>query len=218
MKTNLHSRKAGAFTLIEMVGVLAVIALLAAILVPKVFSAITNARYANTISSLNAVKTACTDYYGKYGKFAGVNGASLPTGQANAWDTVLVGDNFLERKFECRLGTRGAEQIMLATSDASTTAPSAETYPFKLDGTNTIGGNKLMLVAKIPGVSGADAFELSQRVDGDAMSTSEAALDDKGRVAYAAPTGTPGRYHGFCLPPPSLVHCPLRLAHPNPPP
>ena len=48
MKINTHlpkRRQSKAFTLIEMIGVLAVIAILAALLIPKIFNAINSAQY-----------------------------------------------------------------------------------------------------------------------------------------------------------------------------
>src|SRR6266704_6062192 len=75
------TRKANAFTLIEMIGVLAVIAILAALLIPKIFEAINNARINNAVVSYNTVKAACMDHYGKYGAIdATTNGATVAQG------------------------------------------------------------------------------------------------------------------------------------------
>ena len=52
------------FTLIEMIGVLAVIAILAAMLLPKVFSAINDSRVNNAAVSVETIKTSATDHYG----------------------------------------------------------------------------------------------------------------------------------------------------------
>src|SRR2546426_12807677 len=68
-KTNEGSRGASAFTLIEMIGVLAVIAILAAMLIPRVFEAINSARINNAAVSCETIKTAAADHYGKYGRF-----------------------------------------------------------------------------------------------------------------------------------------------------
>src|ERR1044071_4050175 len=70
MKTNSGLNRAGSrrnqgFTLIEMIGVLAVIAILAAVLVPKVFEAINNAKVNNAAMSCQTVKTAIIDHYAK---------------------------------------------------------------------------------------------------------------------------------------------------------
>jgi prepilin-type N-terminal cleavage/methylation domain-containing protein len=63
--TLVQKRKAQAFTLIEMIGVLAVIAILAALLIPKVFEAINNSRINNAAVSYNTVKAALSDHYAK---------------------------------------------------------------------------------------------------------------------------------------------------------
>ena len=81
MKTNSQLNRAAnrrnqGFTLIEMIGVLAVIAILAAVLVPKVFEAINNSRVNNTAMTINTVKTAIADHYAKYGSLVMTNSRS----------------------------------------------------------------------------------------------------------------------------------------------
>ena len=190
MKTNLQSRKAEAFTLIEMVGVLAVIALLAAILVPKVFSAINNARYANTVSSINAVKTAATDYFGKYGRFGEIGGVRMTTTISNTWDKVLVAENFLERPFDTRLGDAPAIKVVASS------ATLGDGTCFALNGVaaNAIAAGSTVVVATIDNVEAADAWELSKRIDGGTNSPltqlTGSTKDDLGRVTYPAGGGT----------------------------
>src|SRR5438034_4852073 len=76
-------RKATGFTLIEMIGVLAVIAILAALLIPKVFEAINNSRINNAVVSYNTVKAACMDHYAKFGGMdRTTSGAAVPAGAA----------------------------------------------------------------------------------------------------------------------------------------
>ena len=178
--------KSSAFTLIEMVGVLAVIALLAAILVPKVFSAINNARYSNTVSSLNAVKTAAVDYFGKYGRFGEIGGAKFSTTSSNAWDKVLVAENFLERPFDTRLGD--TPTIKVVTSSGTTPGTG---NCFALNGVNAIPDGSTVVVATIANVLAVDAWELSKRVDGEALSaTNSTSACTLGRVTYPAGGGT----------------------------
>jgi general secretion pathway protein G len=55
------------FTLVEMIGVLAVIAILASLLVPRVFQAIDDSKINNAASTCNSVKSAINEYYGKFG-------------------------------------------------------------------------------------------------------------------------------------------------------
>src|SRR5438067_10837120 len=97
-------RQARAFTLIEMIGVLAVIAILAALLIPKVFSAINDARINNACVSLDTVKTAVADHYGKYGKLSssfGTNDLTLPV--ANFDRTVLLAEGYLDKPFTAKI-------------------------------------------------------------------------------------------------------------------
>src|SRR5271165_701149 len=95
-----HTRRE-AFTLIEMIGVLAVIAILAAMLIPKVFSAIDAARVNSTAVNLDTVKTAVADHYGKYGQFNMLFGTNNVTGSTNiftGYDTaVLLQEGLLDK-------------------------------------------------------------------------------------------------------------------------
>src|SRR5437762_8835164 len=85
------------FTLIEMIGVLAVIAILASLLIPKIYEAINNARISNTALSYNTVKTALADHYAKYGSLLSSNGVAMGTppgpGSTN-FDSIVVAEGF----------------------------------------------------------------------------------------------------------------------------
>lgn len=54
------------FTLIEMIGVLAIIGILAAVVAPRVIESIRDAKVTSAISSVNAAKTAVLNYYQRY--------------------------------------------------------------------------------------------------------------------------------------------------------
>src|SRR5678809_499256 len=89
------------FTLIEMIGVLAVIAILAAVLIPKVFEAINNARVNNAAMTINSAKTACVDHYAKYGSFPvdGSSGTPVAIAAPNdplLFDLVLVKEGLMD--------------------------------------------------------------------------------------------------------------------------
>src|SRR5438034_7612165 len=101
--------KAKGFTLIEMIGVLAVIAILASMLIPKIFEAINSARINNTVQSYNSVKTAVLDHYGKYGaiNFLGVPapGAPATVAQMAAYDRlILLPESLIDKPFAARVG------------------------------------------------------------------------------------------------------------------
>src|ERR1043166_9323586 len=109
MQVNSNKRKrAQGFTLIEMIGVLAVIAILASMLIPKIFEAINSARINNVVQSYNAIKTAVVDHYGKYGaiNIIGTTGAATTAAQLAAYDTqVLLAEALVDKPFRCRVGT-----------------------------------------------------------------------------------------------------------------
>ena len=97
MMTRDLSRKRHAFSLIEMIGVLAVIAILASLLVPKIFEAINNAHMSQTVLSCQTIKTATLEHYAKYLSLASSNGNSLSFSGSNPktfanFDDVLVSE------------------------------------------------------------------------------------------------------------------------------
>lgn len=165
-------RSARGFTLIEMVGVLAVIAILAALLVPKIFSAINDSRFSSTVSTLNSCKTATMSYFGKVGQFT----------TTNNFDAVLVSGDYLERPFAAKLGTGGSMQVVAGPGGAGA--------GYALDGVTSATTNSMVVQCVITSVPIADAVELSKRIDGDSLSASNlTAADNSGRVVYAAPSG-----------------------------
>lgn len=168
MKTNIRKHHKG-FTLIEMVGVLAVIAILAALLVPKIFAAIDESRYNNTVSSINGVKAATMSYFGKVGSFTNVTDFAQ----------VLITAGYLENPFTPKIGVSPAVTV------ASSTTPSFT----KLDGVSaTVSGS--IVYINLGAIPAEDARELSRRIDGTDMSANDlTSADDEGRVIYAAPSG-----------------------------
>src|SRR4249920_1865534 len=138
------------FTLIEMIGVLAVIAILAAVLIPKVFEAINNARVNNAAMTVNAVKTACIDHYAKFGSFP-VDGTTTPptaltAAQQSTFDQTLLKEGFMDKPFAVKIGdgiaensTAGADtthtRIQISAASAATTVANGSTAGvYDLDG------------------------------------------------------------------------------------
>ena len=191
------NRKAGAFTLIEMIGVLAVIAILAALLIPKVFSAINDARVSSVIVGADTVKTAVIDSYGKNGRFDATNNVAIP-GFSTPWsgyDTnVLMAQGLLDKPFLTKAGTYSSVQVVACVP--ATTAPTGNNGAYALQGNAVVNDatGTYVVEAVVQGVAEADAQAISQRIDGPTMSTPGATPgtpDIQGRVQYAAP-GTPG--------------------------
>ncbi len=209
-----NNRKAGAFTLIEMIGVLAVIAILAAVLIPRVFEAINSSRINNAAMSTQAAKTALIDHYAKYGALY-VDGstnppAALTAAQALQFDLVLMKEQLMDKAFNTKislandtLGTSTRVSLLsLAGATVGTTAVDATSATFDLDGTggavSDISGS-YTAVAILHNVAALDAWELSNRIDGTGVSgtagnlseTDSTTADLRGRVKYAAAAGTP---------------------------
>ncbi len=203
MKTTISQRKSSqAFTLIEMIGVLAVIAILASMLIPKIFEAINSARINNTVQSYNAVKTAVLDHYGKYGaiNYLGAPAAApfgpLAAGSAPmlAYDRqVLLPEALIDKPFAARVGTTW---IVQAVAGAGAVAVTGVNSAYDLDGSgaaaNDADPSAFVVQALITGVAIADAIEISDRLDGAGtvaapLSFPAGGADLAGRVKYAAP-------------------------------
>ena len=180
------------FTLVEMIGVLAVIAVLAGLLIPRVFSAVGQSRINTAALGYNSLKSASLLYFGKYGRFGGAAGA--PTNAVAAWDSsVLLTEGFVEKKFETQMATATEVDLVAASANVAVTAAAAGTYDIAgITGNNTAIGVSVV-EAVLTGVSADDAKELNDRIDGAALGlTTGTTADIKGRVKYDIATGTTG--------------------------
>jgi prepilin-type N-terminal cleavage/methylation domain-containing protein len=180
------------FTLVEMIGVLAVIAVLAGLLIPRVFSAIGQSRINTAALGYNSLKSASLLYFGKYGKFAGTGGAAVTGVQATNWDNkVLLAEGFLEKPFETQLATTTVVQIVDASAAGAVSVSADGTYDLGNTGSNTAIGTSV-IEAVLTGVSADDAKELNDRIDGAALGADLGASDTKGRVKFNIATGATG--------------------------
>ena len=194
-----RNRKMTAFTLIEMIGVLAVIAILAALLIPKVFNAINDARINSAIVSADTVKTAVVDHYSKNGRFDATNNVAIANFAVPyyGYDTnVLMLEQLLDKPFSTKAGTNSVIQVRACAAAGATVTETGPEY--NLDG-NAAGVNEAtgqyVVEAAISGVAEADAQAISQRIDGTTMSTvgfNPGTSDLKGRVKYSTPAGGAG--------------------------
>ena len=177
---NKQSRKSiQGFTLIEMIGVLAVIAILASMLIPKIFEAINSARVNNGAVTCNTVKASIADHYAKAGTLPVDDSGATPVVMAlpiEHYDKVpLLKEGFLDKPFAVKIGdgVLTGDNNRVRAFDSSALA---------------LGGAAFVVEAVVYGVAAADAIEISERLDG--VSLSEAAnsqtADLRGRVIYAA--------------------------------
>lgn len=110
------------YSLLELVLVIAVIAVLVGLLLPKGFDALRNARVQQVEKTVDTLKTALTDYLsmaGGNGSLPRTEGTGIPTsgaalggatdvakGNAARLDTVLLGTGKIERPLALRMGTQ----------------------------------------------------------------------------------------------------------------
>ena len=198
------SRKTSAFTLIEIIGVVAVIAILAAVLTPRVVSVIARGKVNATAQSLGSLKSATADYIGKNGTVplragTGATNAAIAAGR---FDADLIAGGFTEKLFSCSIGnqlfdssaltgrvhvrTRTAASVAaVGVIDATTAGDN-----FNLDRDTTTAdftAGQTVVTAFIPGVALADAIALNKILDGD--DNTGTASDITGRCMYSDGTG-----------------------------
>lgn len=190
------------FTLVEMIGVLAIVAILVSLLLPKIFLAIDDARVAGAVLSYNGAKSAAMTYFGKYGRFGNLDGSALTTSQTNitlAWDRqVLQRGGYLDHGFETKISTTAA--LVLTPTVAANVAPTADNSAYDLSGLNHSGndasGGRWVLEAILNGVVLNDARLLNGKIDGADPNLGEnpatPAADVWGRVKYNLATGGVG--------------------------
>ncbi|MFT4549612.1 MAG: prepilin-type N-terminal cleavage/methylation domain-containing protein [Pseudoalteromonas tetraodonis] len=192
------------FTLVEMIGVLAVIAILTAMLIPKVFETINSSRISSASSAVNTIKTSVASHYSKHGAFADSTGTVLTpdtivasTDAANFDTTVLLPDGMLEKRFSVKIGDQKETNLVRvrlieAAEDSGALTPISPSYD--MDGVaGDVDTNDGALVCEcvITGVSAADARGIKQEIDGSditALSNLPAVggAATKGRVKYEA--------------------------------
>ncbi len=183
--TSSQKQNRKAFTLIEMIGVLAVIAILAALLIPKVFSAINEARVNGVSISVGTLKTATADHYGKYGKFNTVFGTNdLGTAGVitNGFDKILLTEGFIDKPFTAKIsgGDPATNAVLRLVAGGTENAG----VGYALDGTTVSTLTASFVVeAVLSGVGKQDAKDLNDLIDGASLGVTTG-NDTKGRVAY----------------------------------
>ncbi len=181
-----------AFTLIEMIGVLAIVACLAALLVPMIFEAVSSARIGEALGDLQTCKTAVASHAAKWPSLASDNGINLTVPVSMpypSYDRVLVAEGFLDKPLASRLGTNATVQLVNISSLTADSSPDGSNGAYDLGGSGQNDVTGLYLVeAIIYGVSQADARALNNRLDGAALGEIGNSLHDLlGRVIYARP-------------------------------
>jgi prepilin-type N-terminal cleavage/methylation domain-containing protein len=206
LRNNIKSN-AKAFTLIEMIGVLAVIGILAALLIPKIFDAINSARVNGAAVSINTIKTATADHYAKYGILNSSNGTTLAvTAPITNFDGILVAEQVLDKPLALKIAPSNIFVSLVpvpATNGGAVTAPAASTFAtsttasdwsFDLAASNnpavnTVAGSVGVVVC-LQGILETDAKALNDIIDGPTLGVALGNSPDYlGRVKYTQAVG-----------------------------
>ncbi len=193
----------GGFSFIELIGVLAVIAILACVLLPRisrrasparVAGAVDQAKVDQVLASVQAIKTAASQHCARFGSLASRNGTPFPVAAAyDQYDAILLSEQLLERPFWSKLGT-GAT-IRLLKIDRSSWAGRLGFVEGEFDlsgrGGNDVAGAAYLLEAVIPGVTEAEAEALNDGLDGPALGAGPGEDDSRGMVTYSG--GNPAK-------------------------
>lgn len=184
----------------ELIGVLAIVATLSALLVPQVLGVISRSRVLDAVGAYNSIKSGAITYAAKYGRLGDAQGRALDVTAdpevATNWDReVLLPLNLIDERFRTRIATAVAVQVRVSVP--ADTAPDVSNAAYNLlglDGSpNLTAGAKHVLDVRLTGVLLDDARELNRHIDGDFNQLGETAAgtDLRGRVKYdflASPT------------------------------
>ncbi len=186
------------FTLVEMVGVLAIMAILTSMLLPRVFAVINDARVSSAATALNAVRSASMTYFGRYGRFGDATGSAVSdftSTTATAWDReVLLRGGFLDRRFMTRISDSAS--VTLTNCLTSSTEPTGSNDAYDLDGLdspkNDASGGRVVVQALLENVALDDARELNRRIDLEENLLATADTSNQGRVKFNMSGGQSG--------------------------
>lgn len=106
---NRRIKETHGFTLIEMIGVLAVVAVLAALILPKVFDVIAESRVNALAASVKTYETAVTKYYGDLGTLLPLAADGTPT-------LEVTGNSTLPTSLPARLTLTMSDPLVLSTN------------------------------------------------------------------------------------------------------
>ncbi|MFW2331175.1 MAG: type II secretion system protein [Nitrospinota bacterium] len=184
------ARAKDGFTLVEMIGVLAVIALLSAMLAPKIFEIISDTKTTRIAGEIRVYEAAAANWYKDIGSLHRVNASCVPINTTSSYDfgLYLTGQTqtgcrryngpYLDALPEASIGTSAL--IYNIYSTATTSTNSNTTFDLNADGTgDTVSKRTIAL-----GYNGAsrEDFEALDNIIDSNVSTATLANDVGGKV------------------------------------
>jgi len=178
-------RQNGAFTLIEMIGVLAVIGILVAVLIPKVAATISDSRISSTAESYETLRGAAQAHICQYYAYNLMFTTNATPAELANWDTgVLIPEGLMDQPFTAKIGTAQVLQVVAGGGNAGN--------GYKLDGVNNLtAGNAYSVECVISNVVEQDAYDLASRLNGNLVPASPGNLTT-GCVEYLVVTNGTG--------------------------
>ena len=186
------------FTLMEMIGVMAVIAILAAVATPRIFEAIEDAKVSSFLAEANMVKLAVAQYYKDTGRWprhiptnTNTRYHNLMKNDANGSGAAIPGWNgpYLDRELTHQI-TKGAYQDVIVTNSVH--------WACDVDGDGNYDGT--FLVYRADNISDEVAQKISEAIDGDSsITTGNKRWKHAGKVKRYGSGSNHGHILLYCL-------------------
>lgn len=187
------------FTLVETIGALAVITILAGVLILIIFNAIKSSRINATIEAYHTFCTAVADHIGKWGRFSNTNGVPLTPGVppiTSAFDAYVLlpeGRITATAKMKIKISDQTYDYPRVKITSPISYPGNGGWYDFDGDGISDTKNARAIAELFIFRVPLEDARELSLRLDGERFSEPIGVNDQKGRVTYSKLVWEPNR-------------------------
>jgi len=178
------------FTLLEMVGVIAILSILFSLLIPKVFDAIEDSKIDVIIKTYDTVKSAVATHIAKNnGKIVDRNGNLIT--YSKTFDAELVAQGYLSGRIADKIGI-GSTNPLYSWLGIGAIDGQVTQWDFNGDGVVDLQDNNDRIVKiKIGSLPRKIAWEVSKRIDGEALSATDInSADTKGSVIYGASHGS----------------------------
>ncbi len=177
-----------------MIGVLSIIAILAALLVPKMFDVISQAQLTTAVSIILGIKNTTMSYYGRFGRFGDASGNVITStndpAALNWGNEVLFKAGYLESPLRTPIASSAV--VRLRSVASSTTAPTTSNTAYNIDGydpsLNDAKDGRWVVEVFLTDVAVEQAEELNLRIDREPVTVGTTG-DTQGRVKIVPKAG-----------------------------